>query len=422
MNSIYIEGGIPLKGQTKIQGSKNAVLPVLAATILVPGVSVIHNCPRIADVYCMVKLLQCLGCRVSWEEDTITVNAGCILQNSLPAEYVIRMRSSITLLGSMLGRVGEVSLQYPGGCVIGERPIDLHQMAMERFGAKFSERESGFVAQCECLRGALVDFPLTSVGATENAVLAAVTAEGTSILINAAMEPEITALCEFLKSAGAKIKGAGTKCLTIEGVRQLEETEYYVPADRIVAGTYLLAGMGAGGEIYLQNAPAGQMEALLRLIREMGAVLRYDESGIWLWRYGTYNAVRNLKTEAYPGFPTDLQSPLMALLTKAQGDSILEETIFQNRFKVAGELNLMGADIEIDESRAYIRGQRTLTGKHIIAQELRGGAALVAAGLMADGSTVVSNRHYIDRGYEDICRDLRNLGAKIASYEQKTEL
>lgn len=415
MDSIHIKGGIPLEGQTKIQGSKNAVLPVLAATILIPGISVIHNCPKISDVFYMIKLLQSLGCNVVWEDNTIVVDATHIMEKCLPSEYVIKMRSSITLLGSMLARVGEISLQYPGGCVIGDRPVDMHCSALETLGAVFEEKEQGFIATAQCLVGTVITFPSVSVGATENIILAATLASGTTIIKNAAKEPEIIALCEFLTGAGARINGIGSDVLTIQGVKTLRESTYTVISDRIVAGTYALAGLAVGCDIFLENAPIEHMEAILDITQKLGGRFCYDINGLWIYKKEQCHSIPYVRTAVYPGFPTDLQSPLMAVLTGAEGDSIIEETIFANRYKVVTELNLMGANIRVEGGKALIQGNKTLYGNHIIAEELRGGAALAIAGIMASGDTVVSNKHFIDRGYEDMISDLNNLGACVAS-------
>lgn len=416
MNSIHIKGGTPLEGKIKIQGSKNAALPVLAGTILIPGVSVIHNCPRIADVFYMIKLLESVGCSILWKDDTLFVDAVHIAHKCFPSEYVVKMRSSITLLGAMLARVGEISLQTPGGCVIGDRPIDMHQSALESLGAVFTEKETGFDAAAYKLIGNRIHFPFSSVGATENAVLASVLAEGTTVIENAAREPEIAALCEFLAQAGAQIEGIGGEVLSIKGVSRLHPLEYTVPADRIVAGTYILAGMAAGGEIYLEDAPIEHLQAVLNTVEKLGGEYTAERSGLYLKQTRGCQAIDYLKTEVYPGFPTDLQSPLMAVLTEASGNSVIEETIFDNRYKVASELLSMGAEIEIIGQKAFIKGGRKLYGKNIIAQELRGGAALVIAGIMAQGDTVVLNRNYIDRGYEDIVRDFKCLGAQIEDF------
>lgn len=413
MDSVYIYGGNYLKGETKIQGSKNAVLPILAASLLIRGTCVIRNCPRIADVYHMQNLLQELGCFVSWAGNTVTVNAAQVNDSRMSGESVTRMRSSIMLLGAMLGRLGEVNMAYPGGCVIGRRPIDIHLSALREMGVEILEQEQFFTARAGRLKGMEYTLPFPSVGATENVILAAVTADGRTVLCNAAREPEITALCGFLSEAGARIEGAGSRNLVITGVEALHDAVYTVPADRIVAGTYLTAALASGGSIFLEEAPAGQLGALLHAAEEMGGSVTVNEEGIGLDVIGRRKAVPYLKTEIYDGFPTDLQSPLMAALSLAEGSSVIEEAIFENRFRIVKDLKRMGADIEVVRNRAYINGVEKLEGTEVEAEELRGGAALVAAGLAAEGRTVIKNRHFIERGYENICRDLRNLGADI---------
>lgn len=413
MDSIHIFGGNLLRGETRIQGSKNAVLPILAATLLIKGTCVLKNCPRIADVYHMQNLLQELGCYVSWAGNTITVNASQVSDNRMAGESVTRMRSSIMLLGAMIGRMGEVVMAYPGGCVIGKRPIDLHLMALRQMGVEIDEQDQFFTARVARLEGMDYRLPFPSVGATENVLLAAVLAEGTTVLRNAAKEPEITALCEFLIQAGANIDGVGTDCLVIEGVEALHETKYTVPADRIVAGTYITAVLAAGGSIFLEQAPCGQLGALLDVAEAMGASTIVNEEGIGVDVIRRLKALPYLKTEVYDGFPTDLQSPMMTVMALAEGQSVIEERIFENRFRVVQALRKMGADIETVKNKAYIRGVEMLQGQQVEAEELRGGAALVVAGLAARGSTSIRNRHFIERGYENICKDLRNLGADI---------
>lgn len=414
MDSIYIHGGNLLRGETRIQGSKNAVLPILAATLLIKGTCIIQNCPRIADVYHMQNLLQELGCLVSWAGSTVTVNAAQVSDNRMSGESVTRMRSSIMLLGAMLGRIGEAVMSYPGGCVIGRRPIDIHLLSLRKMGVEIVEEEQMFTARALHLQGMEEKLPFPSVGATENVILAAVLADGTTVLENAAKEPEITALCEFLMKAGADMEGIGSDRLIIRGVDELHEVKYTVPADRIVAGTYLTAAMAAGGSIFLEEAPAEQMGALLHAAKEMGSCITINKEGIGIDTLRRLEALPYLKTEVYDGFPTDLQSLMMVVMALAKGQGIIEESIFENRFRIVNDLKKMGADIEIVKNKAYINGVEKLKGTTVEAEELRGGAALTVAGLAAEGKTVIKNRHFIERGYENICKDLRNLGADIS--------
>lgn len=413
MDSIHIYGGNYLRGETKIQGSKNAVLPIMAGSLLIEGVSVIRNCPRIADVYLMQNLLQELGCYITWAGNTLTVNAAHVNDNRMSGESVTRMRSSVMLLGAMLGRIGEVVMSYPGGCVIGKRPINLHLTALRQMGVEITEEEQFFTAKAGKLKAMDYTLPFPSVGATENIILAAILAEGTTVIRNAAKEPEIAALCEFLIAAGADIEGSGTGKLLIKGGTRLREVKYTVPNDRIVAGTYLISAMAAGGSIFLEEAPAEHLGALLEAAEKMGCSITVNPEGVGIDVIRRLKGIPYLKTEVYDGFPTDLQSPLMAAMAIAEGESVIEESIFENRFRIVEELRRMGAHIQVERSKAFIRGAGRLKGSLVEAEELRGGAALVVAGLAAEGKTIIKNRHFIERGYEDICRDLRNLGADI---------
>lgn len=415
VGTIHIHGGIPLQGQVKIQGSKNAVLPLLAGTVLVRGSCMLHGCPRIADVYQMQTLLESLGCAVRWESGSIRVDAERVCPADMPREAVTGMRSSLTLLGAVLGRCGRILLEHPGGCVIGERPMDMHISALERMNVKF-EREGRLLhAWTEGLRGAEIRLEFPSVGATENVILAAVLAQGRTVLYHAAREPEIVSLCGFLRTCGARIGGDGTDCIRIEGVERLRGAEYTVPGDRIVAGTYLFACMSAGGSVFLEDAPAGELQAVIQTAQRMGACCQDTDGGLYVQAPGRAASLDFLSTRVYPGFPTDLQSPILSVLAGAQGESVLEETVFENRFRIVPELIRMGARIRVEGGRtAYVSGTK-LKGASVTAEELRGGAALVIAGLGAQGETVIGGKNFIDRGYVNICRDLRELGARIYS-------
>lgn len=414
MDAIHIRGGNALFGETKIQGSKNAVLPVMAAALLIEDVCIIENCPRILDVHHMQQLLESIGCRVTWTNRTLTIDARNLSEDTMSGENVTGMRSSITLLGAMLGRMGEVTMAYPGGCVIGERPIDLHLNALRRMGVSIYENEGCFTARVKKLEGAVIRLPISSVGTTENVILAAVMAKGVTVLQNAAKEPEIVTLCEFLREAGAVIEGIGGSVLIIQGGHELHGIRFRIPADRIVAGTYLMSVLGAGGHIFLEDAPVVQMRSMLQVAREIGAEINICKEGLNVIADDNRRAIPYLKTEIYPGFPTDMQSPLMAVLATVRGTSVIEETIFENRFHIVEQLKKMGADIELrGKQQAVIVGVDSLLGCEVTAEELRGGAALVIAGSIALGETIVKNRHYIERGYEDICRDYQNLGVNI---------
>ena len=412
MDAIQIYGGNCLTGETRIQGSKNAALPILAAALLIDGICEIENCPMISDVSHMLRLMESLGCVITRNGHTIKVDAGLLSMCDMPSDSVGVMRSSIMLLGALLARTGSVSMQYPGGCVIGQRPIDLHLRSLRKMGVIIEEKEDGFVAETKGLKGAYIRFPFVSVGATENVVLAAVLAKGETVIENAAMEPEIYALCDFLKEAGAEIEGAGTDRIIIHGVERLHEISYRVPADRIVAGTYLAACLCSGGEIFLREAPCEQLTAVIEAAAGMGAKINESTEGIQIACKNRRKMIPELKTDSYPGFPPDLQSAFLVAMTLAEGSGSLEETIFENRFRIVPELKKMGAGITCKGNMLFIEGQKKLKGATLTAKELRGGAALVLAASAAEGMSIVENRQYIERGYENICQDLAALGVE----------
>jgi len=415
MDTIHIQGKIALQGKVRIQGSKNASLPILAATLLTGDNSVIRNCPRIADVYSMVSLLKSLGCSVYWQEKGIAIDSSQVRKGDMPKDAVTGMRSSLCLLGALVGRCDEVVMEYPGGCVIGERPIDLHLSALRRMGVEFTENNGKLRAESSGLHGAEIRLPFPSVGATENIILAGVMAEGDTVLEGAALEPEVRALCRYLCCCGAFIEENGCGKLVIHGGRRLCGSDFTVPADRIVAGTYLFGCIGIGGSVLLEQAPREEMAAVIETARQMGGHVCCSQEGIYVQAPARPAAVR-LMTAPYPGFPTDLQSVALAVETLGNGCSRIDETIFENRFRIAEDLERMGAKIEIRDSRsAFVQGVDVLHGAKVQARELRGGAALVVAGLMAEGETIVSGCTYIYRGYENIGRDFRELGARVAS-------
>lgn len=413
MDAIRIYGGKCLDGQTRIQGSKNASLPVLAATLLIKGTCEIENCPEISDVYHMLRLLESLGCKVMRDGTLVRVNTEHVSECDMPADSVGVMRSSIMLLGALLARMGSVEMEYPGGCVIGARPINLHLQSLRDMGVVVEERAGGFSASVNRLKGAVHKLPFISVGVTENLILAAVLAEGTTVIDPAAREPEIQTLCEFLKQAGAKITGIGSDRLVIYGVDRLVPVRFRIPADRIVAGTYLAACMCTGGRVFLRDTPRHHMESVLSCAERMGAGLCFEPDGMLVTCKTRPAGCDSLTTGCYPEFPTDLQSLFMIVMAMSGRQGWIEETVFENRFRIVPELRKMGADITVRQNRAYIGGTGRLHGAIVQAEELRGGAALVAAGLAAEGTSIVTNRHYIDRGYEDIVSSLRELGAEI---------
>lgn len=413
MACIEIYGGHPLNGEVRIQGSKNAALPILAGAILHKGTTVLHNCPRISDVMHMIKILEELGCKTSWSRNVLYIDGTGADSPNVPAELGDKMRCSVMFLGALLGRMGSAGIPYPGGCTIGARPIDFHVEALRRMGAEIHLGCEYLRGRSGRLQGKSIVLPYPSVGATENIILAAVLAEGTTEIQGGAREPEIVELCRFLNEKGARIRGAGTGRICIEGVKELKDSEFYLMADRIVAGTYVMAAIASRGVCMLREAPGGQMESVLAAAEKMGASVRRLPEGIAVDGSGAGSPLEILDTAPYPGFPTDIQSQIMGALALASGESRLRERIFEARFRTAAELAKMGADIRIKEREAVIRGVRRLHGAEVEAPELRGGAALVIAGAAAEGRTTVKGCHYIRRGYEDICRDMRALGANI---------
>lgn len=411
VKAIHVKRCDALRGEITVQGSKNAVLPILAATILINGVTILKNCPKISDVDCMLQLLKSMGGKVDWNESGLCIDTTALCESRLPQGPVSSMRSSVMLLGPLLAVCKEAVMGYPGGCVIGERPIDIHLQALEKLGASFYSERDGIKGCVSQLVGNHVVLRFPSVGATENVIMAAVLAKGRTVIENCAREPEIQQLCRFLITAGACIHGVGESCLVIDGVERLHPLTFVIEADRIVAGTYLLATAGIGGEVWIRNAPVWEMGAVLHTARQLGCELHYREEGVAVIQTGRPKALSYTETSVYPGFPTDLQSVLLTVLSVSDGESVLEEKIFSDRFHMATELVRMGAAITIGHNRAEIYGTEKLIGKQVRAEDLRGGAALVIAGLMADGDTFVNNCCYIERGYENICRDFGLLGA-----------
>ncbi len=412
MSLIEVTGGRPLSGEITVQGSKNAALPLLAAAVLHRGESRIGNCPRIRDVCNMETLLGQLGCKTRREGRTLVIDASGVADGVVTGAEVKRTRASVLLLGALSGRGRRAAIAYPGGCSIGERRIDFHIDALRTMGVNVEETEGMLCFEAKELRGSEITLKFPSVGATENIILAAVLARGTTRIRNAAAEPEIGILCEFLNRAGARIVRRGSS-VEIEGVEELRDTMYELPGDRIVAGTYLAAAAGTGGRITVRGVGRKELDSLLAVLAGAGCGITGDERQITLGAVPPLRAV-SFRTAPYPGFPTDMQSSMMALMSRAQGESRITETIFENRFHTAGELVKMGASIRIEGDTAYVDGGRELTGTEVTAGDLRDGAALVTAGLFARGTTIVRDpENYIRRGYEDITGDLRRLGAYI---------
>lgn len=413
MNAIMVEKTRALQGDVLIQGSKNAALPIMAACLLIDGVCTLTNVPQILDVDCMCHLLKLCGCKVERWEHTLTIDATGLHCCPFPTEEVLQMRSSITLLGPLLSRCGRVEMSYPGGCVLGERPIDYHKLLLEQMGVCFWDTTDGFGASCDRLQGTYLCMPFPSVGATETAILAAVMAEGTTWLYGYAKEPEIKALCAFLRKAGANISEFGDTVLQIEGVNRLHPITWKIPSDRIVAGTYMCALAAVGGKVRLQKAPEKELEALLTKLSRMGVTISKDSLGLILEHSGRLCGIPFLETGIYPGFPTDLQSAMLVVLTQCKGMSVVKEGIFSNRFHIVKYLKALGACIEQEENMAYVHGPTAFTGIPMKAEELRGGAALVLAALVAEGNSRIENISYIKRGYENLVSDLQGLGGRL---------
>ncbi len=413
MSRLIIEGGRPLDGEIAVQGAKNAVLPILAATLLNSGRSVIKNCPRLSDVKKTVEILKELGCRVKQEDDVIIVDSSQLGSCTICEELMRQMRSSIIFLGAIIGACGEARVSMPGGCEIGSRPIDLHLKALAQMGVDIKE-EHGYIYCCaDNISGADIHLDFPSVGATENIMLAAVLSDGLTVIRNAAREPEIVDLSRFLNRMGARITGAGESVIYIEGVERLYEAEYTIMPDRIAASTYLLCGMITGGRVAVKHCVPEDNAALISALRTMGAGIRTERDIMYTYPVKELKSPKLVRTMPYPGFPTDIQSPFMALCCTAKGTTVFVETIFENRFRHVDELVRMGADVRVEGRTAVIRGVKRLFGAIVEARELRGGASLVTASLAAEGKSVVEHSEYIDRGYENIERNLRALGADI---------
>ena len=413
MASFQIRGGCSLNGEVRIQGSKNAALPMLAACLLSRGETKLYNCPHITDVYNMIKILENMGCSTVFCGDCLTVDTSGNLSGVISMGDGASMRSSIMLMGAVLGRQKYVSLPWPGGCSIGKRPVDLHLKALEQMNVSIRSDHCGLECTTPYLQGKDICLPIPSVGATENVILAAVLARGTTTIYNAAKEPEIVDLCHFLNEMGAQIHGMGTHRITINGVKQLKSISYTVMPDRIVAGTYFAAAAATGGNILAYPVKEKDLRSVLDVFAAMGCGIIIRRDQLQLIAPPLLLPVESICTRPFPGFPTDMQSQLMACLTAARGTSVICENIFEDRFKIVPQLEKMGAKILVNENKAVIRGGCRLTGSCVSAQDLRGGAALVIAGLMAEGDTRVEGSGYIERGYEDICRDFSQLGAGI---------
>lgn len=413
MDKIIIAGGRRLQGKMRISGSKNASLAILCASVMARDIVVLENVPDISDVRVMIEILQHLGAEISWLEfGTLQVAAPEKIVEKAPYHLVKKLRASNLLLGPMLARYEHALIALPGGCNIGVRPMDLHFKGLTNMGAEM-ELERGFIkAGSRRLKGARVYLDFPSVGATENIMMAACLAEGQTIIENVAKEPEIVDLANFLNCLGARVRGAGTDVVKVEGVPELGGCRYAVIPDRIEAGTYMVAAAATGGDVLFENVIPLHMEPLSAKLREAGIVVAEGEGTLHVKAVGPLQPI-DIRTLPYPGFPTDMQSQLMALLSTVPGTSLVVENIFENRFRVADELKRMGARVKVEGRMAVIEGVEALHGTQVKATDLRAGAALVVAGLMADGKTEISDVIYVDRGYQGLEEKLRNLGAEI---------
>ena len=408
MSSYIIEGGRKLEGEIEVSGSKNASLPILAATILNKGNTKLYNVPNIHDTKITQEILKYLGCKIKKNSDKIEINTKKVTKKEIPEHLMRQMRSTVILAGAILGRFNEVTFSYPGGCDIGSRPIDLHLAAFKKLGVNISE-DSGFITcKCDKIIGTNIDLDFPSVGATENIILASVYADGTTKITNAAMEPEIVDLAKCLNKMGAKIEGAGTNVIKITGVKKLNDVSYSVMPDRIEAGTLLCAVAITGGNVKLKNVIPEHINQILAKLEQIGCEIEIEKRNIYLKAPKKLKAV-DIKTMPYPGFPTDMQSVFGAMLTIAKGNSIIIENIFENRFRYVNELKRMGAKVSVEGKIAILKGVRRLSGTTVESTDLRGGAALVIA---------VRKIEYILRGYEGLDKKLNKLGAKIVVKEE----
>ena len=413
MSAYIIEGGHPLDGSVRIHWAKNSVLPILAACLLAPGECVIHNCPELSDVAASLDILRHLGCRAERQGDAVVVDASAPTGWDVPDALMREMRSSVIFLGAILGRMGRAELCAPGGCELGPRPIDLHLGAIRGLGGRITEDGGGLRAE-GALRGADLVLSLPSVGATENAMLAAVCAAGTTTITNAAREPEIVDLQAFLQKLGASVHGAGTSTVVIEGAEEpLHGCCHRILGDRIAAATYLAAAAASGGDIFLRDVDYRHLSTVTGVLRQAGCGLVCRDDGIRLTSDGHLRAVSPIRTAPYPGFPTDAQAVLMASLLRSSGTTVFVENIFESRYRHVPELVRMGADIRLEGRVAVVCGVDRLHAARVRAMDLRGGAALVIAGLQAHGVTTVEHLHHIRRGYSDLPGDLARLGAHI---------
>ncbi len=413
MSTILICGGKKLCGEVEVQGSKNAALPILAATLLSGSESIIHNCPDLADVRGALKIIECLGGKCEYRDRTAVINTENVKKCEIPDSLMSCMRSSVLFLGAIISRLGRASVSYPGGCAIGLRPVDLHIKAFRELGVEIEEICGNIYCNAEKIRPATIDLKFPSVGATENIMLLSAISDGETVITNAAREPEIVDLQNFLNAMGAKISGAGSEIIRIIGVEKLHKVEYNIISDRIFSATVACAVAACGGDVHMKGAQAEHMRLMLSMLRDAGCEAECTENGVRIGCGGRLCGLGKIITSPYPGFPTDAQALFMSACCTADGTTAFVENIFENRYRHVSELIKMGADIIVDGRLAVVSGCNYIQGASIAACDLRGGAALVAAGLSAIGDTEISGVEHIDRGYESIETTFASLGAQI---------
>ena len=412
MDKIVIEGRRPLSGTVKISGAKNAVLPIMTAALISSGISRITRVPKLRDTYTMIKLLEIVGANVEFTGNTLEIDSTTVDNPEAPYDLVKTMRASFYILGPLMARFGRVKVSMPGGCAWGPRPVDFHLKGLERLGAKLTLKEGYILAEAEQLQGSEIRLEFPSVGATGNLAMAAATANGTTVIYNAAREPEIVQLCEFLNKMGASISGIGSETLIIDGVNRLQPTDIKVIPDRIETGTFLIAGALLGG-ITVKDIEIDHLDTVLGKLKDVGCKISIGESSITLEPPDKIKPV-DMTTAVYPGFPTDLQAQWVALMSLADGSSTIKDTVYHDRFSHIPELARLGANIQVNHNTAFVRGVDSLVGAPVMSTDIRASASLIIAGLAASGETEVSRVYHIDRGYERIEEKFRHLGANIS--------
>ena len=424
MGAYLIRGGARLLGEVDVAGSKNAALAIMSAVVLAEGTTILHNVPNVSDTRTKAKLLEVFGAKVQWREGSLLIDCTELCDGEADEEMVRSIRTSFYLLGPLVSRIGYVTLPAPGGCKIGARPVDLHVKGLRALGAELDLSDGRYTVRASQLVGTEIYLDVPSAGATQHLMATATLAKGITVIQNAAVEPEVTALADFLNRMGAKVEGAGTSTISVHGVKKLEACGYTIPTDRLQAGTYLIAGAITGGDVTVRGIIPENQTAVINKLREVGAEI--TEGPDWLRVQATSNlkGVR-IKTMPYPGFPTDMQQPMAALLTVCEGMSVVEETIYESRIGHVQELNRMGATVMQEGRTSIITGSARLKGANVTASDLRAGAALVLAGLAAEGETIVKNIHFIDRGYDNLEGTLISLGGdikRISAQEKRTRV